>query len=324
MPGPKRHGFTLIELLVVIAIIAILIGLLVPAVQKVRAAAARSQSQNNAKQIALAVHSYNDANKKLPPLADTVLTATPPGQNSNCQQNTNNCAGLFFFILPYVEQDPLYKDGLAKKGVWEQSPNNVGSRKIPVYLSPRDPSDPLPVWKESNGGTWHVGNYAANHALFGRPCTGFTISDLSLVKIIDGTSNTVGFAEQYGKCGLTETDNTSGAPPNNYRHKLWAYRAPWNWERASYFDTRIMSIGMKGTAQNPPDACTCLATSTATPPQNMPKPSACLPYMVQAMDEGGCVTALMDGSVRMVPSTVSGTTWVRAIWPRDEFPVSDW
>src|SRR5262245_7426808 len=147
MTRSRRQGFTLIELLVVIAIIAILIGLLVPAVQKVRAAAARAHSSNNVKQIVLAVHSYHDAKKRIPPLADCVM----PGAPNSGGQNTNNYASVFFFILPYIEQQAMYDEGMAKKGVWEQSPNNVGSKKVVTYINPRDPSQPRDQWKESNG-----------------------------------------------------------------------------------------------------------------------------------------------------------------------------
>jgi prepilin-type N-terminal cleavage/methylation domain-containing protein len=311
MSEPRRHAFTLIELLVVIAIIAILIGLLVPAVQKVRAAAARTQSQNNVKQISLAVHNYHDVNRKVPPLADRVK----PGANF---------ASIYFFILPYVEQTGLYDLGMNNNGVWEKSPNNAGSKQVATYISPRDPSSPLAIWKESNGGTWAVSNYAANHAIFGIPCGSNTVSQLTLVKILDGTSNTVGYAEQYAKCGLGETDTTSGTAPNNYWHKLWAYRAPWKWERGPYFDTRLMSSGMKGTSQGDFSACTPIATSTAAVPQNQPSVQACNPYFVQAMDAGGCVVGLMDGSARMVTSSISGSTWVRAIWPQDGFAINDW
>lgn len=88
-PAARRAAFTLIELLVVIAIIAILIALLVPAVQKVREAAARTQCVNNLKQMALGLHAYHDANKKL-----------PPGIDESCSFNV--------YLLPYIDQQPLY------------------------------------------------------------------------------------------------------------------------------------------------------------------------------------------------------------------------
>src|SRR5436305_686711 len=93
-----RLGFTLIELLVVIAIIAILVGLLVPAVQKVRAAAARTQSLNNIKQMALATHGYHDGKRYMPP-------------TEFYQYNDSGTIHQPFFvaILPYIEQDNIYK-----------------------------------------------------------------------------------------------------------------------------------------------------------------------------------------------------------------------
>jgi prepilin-type N-terminal cleavage/methylation domain-containing protein/prepilin-type processing-associated H-X9-DG protein len=129
LPGPaRRRGFTLIELLVVIAIIAILIGLLVPAVQKVREAAARAQCQNNLKQIGLALHGYHDANKRFPPARQTRPV------------NGDYRANWAILILPYVEQDPLFK--LYNLNVRNTDPVNKIVREtfVPVYTCPMDPN----------------------------------------------------------------------------------------------------------------------------------------------------------------------------------------
>src|SRR5262249_41571311 len=124
----RRAGFTLIELLVVIAIIAILIGLLLPAVQKVRDAAARSQCQNNLKQIALGLHNYHDAHKKF-----------PYGGITN-----GPCCGVqsgptwTVFILPYIEQDNLYKQ--YDFTVTNENNKNlfVRTQFVPTYNCPAD------------------------------------------------------------------------------------------------------------------------------------------------------------------------------------------
>src|SRR5690242_5739255 len=99
----RRHAFTLIELLVVIAIIAILIGLLLPAVQKVREAAARLQCQNNMKQIGVACHAYHDSIGNLPPAVLMNSSVTDPTLHS--QNFGPNWAVL---ILPYIEQGNLF------------------------------------------------------------------------------------------------------------------------------------------------------------------------------------------------------------------------
>src|SRR3954471_16556688 len=126
-----RRGFTLIELLVVIAIIAVLIGLLLPAAQKVREAAARIQCSNNLKQLGLAAHQYHDLNDHFPP----GVGYYPPASGA--------FGTYFFHLLPYLDQDNLYRTALGSvpfptpvgpTAVFYPGNSNVYSQKVAVLL----------------------------------------------------------------------------------------------------------------------------------------------------------------------------------------------
>ena len=152
MVRSRSKGFTLIELLVVIAIIAILIALLVPAVQKVREAAARTQCQNNLKQIALAALNYEGVHKKLPP---GYLGSAPTAAMNT---STNQWVGTLAFLLPYVEQENLYKqmtstlpvhymDHIKVHPPWWTNTNawQASHKTVPIFICPADGVDRT-VW----------------------------------------------------------------------------------------------------------------------------------------------------------------------------------
>jgi prepilin-type N-terminal cleavage/methylation domain-containing protein/prepilin-type processing-associated H-X9-DG protein len=186
----RRQAFSLIELLVVIAIIAILIGLLLPAVQKVRAAAARVQCVNNLKQVALAAHHYHDVNQAFPP----GLNVSPYSRDPNPQFNmpppfAGPYVGSLAYLLPFVEQDNVHKEILrvaptvfqanTTEGAWAysrepwdfQDPNVPQSRwcgtgggylkaanaRIKTYLCPADNmDDDTPLFGVIDGGFFNA------------------------------------------------------------------------------------------------------------------------------------------------------------------------
>jgi len=186
----KRRGFTLIELLVVIAIIAILIALLLPAVQKVREAANRTTCVNNMKQVGIATHAIHDVYRSLPPLAAS-SDALNLSALSGPYQTANSGYTVFAWLLPFIEQDNVYKAITAASG----STLAIRRTVIKPYVCPSDPSSP--------GGTTSLGtvtdvlgegvsNYVANYLVFGNPTTGSLAGNARIpATFIDGTSNTV-------------------------------------------------------------------------------------------------------------------------------------
>lgn len=213
----KHLGFTLIELLVVIAIIAILIALLVPAVQNVRAAAARTQCLNNLKQIGLAMHGYLNTNKTLPPNGIYAFSGGTVTQVSPWS--------VLARILPYIEQDNLYKSIDFTTSYTTQP--GITSQRIATYICPSDLNDrgsgSDPVYGNKN---WTL-NYAVNLGTWGvlmKNGTGLQVGDgafcpnrgFSPTGFTDGLSTTLALAEVKSyTTRVTGSPNTTtfAAPP---------------------------------------------------------------------------------------------------------------
>jgi type II secretory pathway pseudopilin PulG len=170
MKKRSRPAFTLFQLLIVLAVLAILLGLLLPAVQKVREAAARMESQNNLKQIGIACHNYND-----------VYGTFPPGVDD---KHFSAVARL----LPYIEQDNLYKAIDFKKAAEDKA--NAEARKVIVktFLSP---SDPLPAVTSDAGATNYLFNAGSKYPLKDNDGIFYLDSKVKFTDITDGTSNTL-------------------------------------------------------------------------------------------------------------------------------------
>jgi len=198
----RARGFTLIELLVVIAIIAILISLLLPAVQQAREAARRTQCKNNLKQIGLALHNYLDTNKYFPPLGCYTVGATSNQSSFSAQAR----------LLPYLDQANL--QNLINWGLDYGSQPAVSGTRVPTFLCPSEVKDVgrpgttphYPLNYAMNAGTWEIYNPttgAGSDGVF------FPNSKIDTASISDGTSNTLGVAEVKA---WNAYDRSSGQP----------------------------------------------------------------------------------------------------------------
>jgi prepilin-type N-terminal cleavage/methylation domain-containing protein len=291
-----REGFNLIELLVVLAIVVVLIGLLLPAVQKVREAANRVKCQNNLRQIVLAFHHADEARGSMPPGIGWYPTP----------QSKAGGNGLFH-VLPFLEQDNLYRQSSQKdsngqdwNGPWF---NKVYSQPVKVFLCPSDPSAPSSgVVKDKTGEDWGASSYAGNALVLCRVSSARddppwelldpqNYSRLGGASFPDGTANTILLAEKYAVC--TNHANPEGG-------NLWAYWItgpavlPYHpgfgisWNKASVGPQSRFLVRPQPFDGTPNGDCD--PTKASTPHQVMQ-------------------VALADGSVRALSPDLSRETW---------------
>jgi prepilin-type N-terminal cleavage/methylation domain-containing protein/prepilin-type processing-associated H-X9-DG protein len=325
-----RKGFTLIELLVVIAIIAVLIGLLVPAVQRVRSAAARIECGNNLHQLGLAYMNYTTSRNGKLPAAWYPLQIDPSTQLFVPFSTTDPYprGTIFVTLLPYIEQDPLFTlVGSAPNGAtpFENSTAAFygGNQILKAYFCPADPSLNSNLQREGFAST----SYAANLMVFDPKGPGTIITNMR-----DGTSNTVIFAERFKNCQPPQGVGVETMPgwAVHPSFVLPSQGGPHGWDSPVFGWHEWQSLNFPTQyAQTPFDPSFAQTyvngVPTGTPFQLAPSQSNCDWRITQSGHNGVMNVLLGDGSVRGVSSSISAVTWWSACMPNDGNPLGpDW
>jgi prepilin-type N-terminal cleavage/methylation domain-containing protein len=301
--APRSHkGFTLIELLVVIAIIAILIGLLLPAVQKVREAANRIKCANHFKQLGLAMHSYNDTNGQLPPSYRMKLDAAAN------PLYLRNVVAWGPFILPFVEQDNIARqynmDGLYATPIATPPNNQLIQTRLSVFVCPSAPRSSAVYTDSYLGLTWSAAaaDYApldeVNSLAFGLPASADQFVG-ALRPIIEGSSpllQAFGVSACNGSPSLSDITAQDGT--SNSILVIERAGRPDRWRNGQRVSgaTSLDGVGWGDIFSH------TILHSSAGCPVNCSNDRLGGTY---AFHPGGAMHALADGSVRFVRATIT-------------------